>query len=61
VAGRLVAATGVAVIATGIFTLNGGLELAGSPLAVSRIAETLSGTAPRTPPQPRSPTDSSKS
>ena len=43
--GRLVAATGVAVIAMGLYTLNGGLELAGSPLAASRILETVSGTA----------------
>jgi sulfite exporter TauE/SafE len=43
--GRLVAATGIAVIATGLYTLNGGLELAGSPLAASRILETVSGTA----------------
>jgi plastocyanin domain-containing protein len=28
----------------GLFTLNGGLELAGSPLAASRILETMSGT-----------------
>jgi sulfite exporter TauE/SafE len=47
--GRLVAATGVAVIATGLYTLNGGLELAGSPLAASRIAESLSGTATADP------------
>jgi uncharacterized protein len=43
--GRLVAATGLAVVAMGIYTLNGGLELAGSPLAASRILETISGTA----------------
>lgn len=43
--GRLVAATGVAVVAMGLYTLNGGLELAGSSLAVSRILETVSGTA----------------
>ena len=43
--GRLVAATGIAVIAMGLYTLNGGLELAGSPLAASRILETVSGTA----------------
>ncbi|MGY4646999.1 urease accessory protein UreH domain-containing protein [Mycobacterium sp. URHB0021] len=41
--GRLVAATGIAVVAMGLFTLNGGLELAGSPLAASRIAEAFSG------------------
>jgi sulfite exporter TauE/SafE len=43
--GRLVAATGIAVVAMGLYTLNGGLELAGSPVAASRIAETFSGTA----------------
>ena len=43
--GRLVAATGIAVIAMGLYTLNGGLELAGSSLAASRILETVSGTA----------------
>lgn len=43
--GRLVAATGIAVITMGLFTFNGGLELAGSPLAASRILETVSGTA----------------
>lgn len=42
--GRLVAATGVAVIAMGLYTLNGGLELAGSPLAASRISGAFSGT-----------------
>ncbi|MDH6244028.1 sulfite exporter TauE/SafE family protein [Mycobacterium sp. OTB74] len=47
--GRLVAATGVAVIAMGLYTLNGGLELAGSPLAASRIAQSLSSTATATP------------
>ncbi|HYR13640.1 MAG TPA: sulfite exporter TauE/SafE family protein, partial [Mycobacterium sp.] len=47
--GRLVAAAGVAVIAMGLYTLNGGLELAGSPLAASRIAQTLSGTATADP------------
>jgi uncharacterized protein len=43
--GRLVAATGIAVVAMGLYTLNGGLELAGSPFAASRIAEAWSGTA----------------
>lgn len=47
--GRLVAATGIAVVAMGLFTLNGGLELAGSPLAASRIAESFSGTAAADP------------
>lgn len=39
--GRLAAATGVAVVAMGLFTLNGGLELAGSPLAASHLGRTL--------------------
>jgi uncharacterized protein len=47
--GRLVAATGIAVVTMGLFTLNGGLELAGSPLAASRILETFSGTATADP------------
>jgi uncharacterized protein len=38
--GRLAAVTGVIVFGIGLYTLNGGLELAGSPLAASRIAET---------------------
>lgn len=37
--GRLAAATGLAVLAMGLYTLNGGLELAGSPLSVRRLAE----------------------
>lgn len=40
-AGRLTALTGLAVIALGLFTLNGGLELVGSPLAASRIPQTV--------------------
>jgi sulfite exporter TauE/SafE len=39
--GRLAVVTGLAVLAMGFYTLNGGLELAGSPLAASRIAETV--------------------
>lgn len=39
--GRLTALTGLAVIALGLFTLNGGLELAGSPLAASHIPQTV--------------------
>ncbi len=39
--GRLTALTGSVVIALGLFTLNGGLELAGSPLAASRLAHTV--------------------
>lgn len=47
--GRLAAATGVVVLAVGLYTLNGGLELAGSPLAASRIAEAAGlGPAPVT-------------
>lgn len=37
--GRLAAATGLVVLAVGLYTLNGGLELAGSPLSASRLAE----------------------
>lgn len=39
--GRLAIITGLAVLAMGLYTLNGGLELAGSPLAASRIAQTV--------------------
>jgi sulfite exporter TauE/SafE len=39
--GRLAFVTGLAVAALGFYTLNGGLELAGSPVAASRIAQTL--------------------
>jgi sulfite exporter TauE/SafE len=39
--GRLAALTGLAVIALGASTLNGGLELAGSSLAASRLGHTL--------------------
>jgi sulfite exporter TauE/SafE len=39
--GRLAAVTGVVVLAMGVYTLNGGLELAGSPLAASRVAEAI--------------------
>ncbi len=38
--GRLALLTGLAVVSLGFYTLNGGLELAGSPLAASRIAQT---------------------
>ena len=37
--GRLTIATGIVVLAMGVYTLNGGLELSGSPLAASRVAE----------------------
>ncbi|MBW0272559.1 hypothetical protein ATM97_20480 [Nocardia sp. MH4] len=39
--GRLAFATGVVVLLMGLYTLNGGLELAGSPLAASRLAATV--------------------
>lgn len=39
--GRLAIVTGLAVLVMGLYTLNGGLELAGSPLAASRIAQTI--------------------
>ncbi|MGY1946261.1 urease accessory protein UreH domain-containing protein [Nocardia asiatica] len=39
--GRLALATGLVVLGMGVYTLNGGLELAGSPLAASRIAESI--------------------
>lgn len=39
--GRLAVVTGLAVAALGLYTLNGGLELAGSPVAASRIAHTV--------------------
>lgn len=42
--GRLAAATGVAVVVMGLFTFNGGLELAGSPLAVSHLFRTTTDT-----------------
>jgi len=40
--GRLALATGVLVVVMGFYTLNGGLELAGSPLAASRLLATSS-------------------
>lgn len=48
--GRLAIATGVAVVVMGLVTLNGGLELAGSPLAASRLVAAVTGpdTAPDT-------------
>ncbi|MEV0898158.1 sulfite exporter TauE/SafE family protein [Actinoplanes sp. NPDC049802] len=46
---RLATATGLVVLAMGLYTLNGGLELLGSPLAASRIGEALGvGPAPVT-------------
>ncbi|MFS8097414.1 sulfite exporter TauE/SafE family protein [Lentzea alba] len=40
--GRLGVVTGIVVVAMGLYTLNGGLELAGAPFAASRIAEAAS-------------------
>ena len=45
--GRLAAVTGVVVIVTGLLTLNGGLELGGSPLAASHLAADLTNTSDR--------------
>lgn len=39
--GRLAIVTGMVVLAMGLYTLNGGLELAGSPLAASKIARSV--------------------
>jgi sulfite exporter TauE/SafE len=39
--GRLAAATGLVLLAMGLITLNGGLEVAGSPVAASRFAARL--------------------
>jgi sulfite exporter TauE/SafE len=44
--GRLAAITGVVVLAFGLYTFNGGLELAGSPLAASRLPATLGWRTP---------------
>ncbi|AIG80439.1 Hypothetical protein AJAP_38265 [Amycolatopsis japonica] len=41
--GKLALVTGLVVLAMGLYTLNGGLELAGSPLAASRIAQAVGG------------------
>ncbi|MCK9899294.1 sulfite exporter TauE/SafE family protein [Frankia sp. Cpl3] len=38
---RLATVTGLVVLAMGLYTLNGGLQLAGSPLAAGRLAESL--------------------
>jgi uncharacterized protein len=43
---RLATLTGLAVLAAGLFTVNGGLELAGSPVAASQIAELWSAEEP---------------
>lgn len=39
--GRLALVTGLVVLAMGLYTLNGGLERAGSPLAASRLGQTF--------------------
>ncbi|GAB3671634.1 sulfite exporter TauE/SafE family protein [Saccharopolyspora sp. ID03-671] len=46
---RLAVLTGIAVLITGLYTLNGGLELAGSPLAASRLAQAATAEAPPAP------------
>jgi hypothetical protein len=47
--GRLAILTGLAVLAVGLYTLNGGPELSGSPLAASRLADAAElGPAPVT-------------
>jgi sulfite exporter TauE/SafE len=43
--GRLALITGLVVLGMGLYTLNGGLELAGSPLAASRIGQAF-GSSP---------------
>lgn len=44
--GRLALGTGLVVVAMGLYTLNGGLELAGSPLAASRVAAAITPASP---------------
>lgn len=39
--GRLSLVTGLIVLALGLYTLNGGLELAGSPVAASRLVQAI--------------------
>lgn len=46
--GRLTLATALTLLALGGYTLNGGLELAGSPLSVSRLAEAAGLSVPVT-------------
>ncbi|MEU8001456.1 sulfite exporter TauE/SafE family protein [Catellatospora sp. NPDC049111] len=48
---RLAVATGVVVLALGAYTLNGGLELTGSPIAASQVAYTLGLTGDSAPTQ----------
>ncbi len=57
--GRLAIATGVVLLLTGLYTVNGGLELAGSPLAASRL---MSAEVDQTrPPSKRAPRSSRSS
>lgn len=51
--GRLAVATAIALLVMGLLTLNGGLELADSPLAASRVLAALSSTAPTNSGPPR--------
>ncbi|CPT96429.1 urease accessory protein UreH domain-containing protein [Mycobacteroides abscessus] len=44
--GRLAVATGVVIVVMGVATINGGLELAGSPWAASRLGQTLDLVSP---------------
>lgn len=45
--GRMGLATGVVLVLVGLFTVNGGLEVGGSPLALSRVAASMGiGTEP---------------
>ncbi len=54
--GRLAVLTGLAVLVMGLVTLNGGLELAGSPLAASRLVE-AAGLGPAAVGQAEAPSD----
>lgn len=44
--GRLATLTGVVVVLTGLYTFNGGLELAGSPFAASRVTQAAVAESP---------------
>lgn len=44
--GRLAVLTGLVVLGMGLYTLNGGLELAGSPLAASRVVAAAGFSSP---------------
>ncbi|WP_436499673.1 urease accessory protein UreH domain-containing protein [Actinokineospora sp. HUAS TT18] len=43
--GKLAVATGIILLATGLYTVNGGLEVSGSPLAASRLLSASGGEA----------------